>query len=460
MARIKLFKKQLEAYKLLSDKDKTNIVVYGGGARGGKSHLGCVWIVTMCLAYPNSKWLIGFESLKHLRRTTMPDLLKVIKLILSQNGCKKWDKLFLLNQMDMTITFINGSIIYLAELATLPSDPEFDRLGSYSLTGFWIDEVQRVDKKAVDTLFSRLSLTQEKGWSFKAKGLLTCNPTKGFIYRDFWKPIVKEEKEFIEVKSGNESVFRYFITSLYLDNPYIDHAQYRSAVLQTNNKVQIERLLNGNFEYDDNINKLFDYDCLLNMFVQREREHGQHYITCDVATSGDDKAIIYLWENWHIKEIKVFAKSTLPELQACIEEMRQKYNVLKTQVLVDDGGVGTGLRMYGDYIAFVSNASPITNHIHTVNNYQNLKTQCVDYASKKVNSNEVSITTNINLKDKEELLEELETFERYKIDEDGKFKILPKEKQKEKLGRSPDFADAFIMRSFFDLEPERKLLIF
>lgn len=457
-AKIKLFPKQKEAYKLLTDPTRTNVVAYGGGARGGKSHLGCVWVVTMCFNLPQSQWLIGFESLKHLRRTTLPDLIKVIKNITYQTCGDNWNKTFKINQQDMIIEFINGSVIYLAELADLPSDPDYDRLGSYSLTGFWVDEVQKVKQKAVDTLFARLSLTETKVWKFPPKALLTCNPNKGFIYRDFWKPIVKEKKEKLILKFGKSSVYRYFVTSLYSDNPHINHEEYRSTIMQTNNKVQIERLLKGNFEYDDNSNKLFNYDAILNMFHPQIAINQKYYITCDVATMGNDKAVIFLWRGFFIVKIKVFAKSTLQQLQDVIENWREEKKILKQDVLVDDGGVGTGLRMYGGYTAFVSNAKAIDSHLNKVNNYQNLKAQCVDYMSKEVNNNNISITTNITLEQKESLIQELETFERWEAEKDGKFKIMPKEKQKEIIGRSPDFADAFIMRAFFEIKPKRVLL--
>ena len=40
---------------------------------------------------------------------------------------------------------------------------------------------------------------------------------------------------------------------------------------------------------------------------------------------------------------------------------------------------------------------------------------------------------------------------RDKIDHDGKLRILPKEKVKEGLGRSPDDADVMMMRMVFEL---------
>jgi hypothetical protein len=38
----------------------------------------------------------------------------------------------------------------------------------------------------------------------------------------------------------------------------------------------------------------------------------------------------------------------------------------------------------------------------------------------------------------------------YESDKDGKLRILPKEKIKEHIGRSPDWLDVFIMRMYFE----------
>ncbi|MCJ7447315.1 MAG: hypothetical protein MUO72_06480 [Bacteroidales bacterium] len=47
----------------------------------------------------------------------------------------------------------------------------------------------------------------------------------------------------------------------------------------------------------------------------------------------------------------------------------------------------------------------------------------------------------------------LKTFE---SDKDGKLRILPKEKIKEHIGRSPDWLDVFIMRMWFELRVSGK----
>ena len=40
------------------------------------------------------------------------------------------------------------------------------------------------------------------------------------------------------------------------------------------------------------------------------------------------------------------------------------------------------------------------------------------------------------------------------MDKDSKKQVLPKDKIKEVLGRSPDFSDTLMMREYFDLKPK------
>jgi hypothetical protein len=60
----------------------------------------------------------------------------------------------------------------------MPSDPNYDRLGSYSLTAIGIDEAQEIESKAISVLRGRLSLLEGNGWKTTPKILYTCNPSK------------------------------------------------------------------------------------------------------------------------------------------------------------------------------------------------------------------------------------------------------------------------------------------
>ncbi len=438
MANFPLFKKQKEAAKFLFDPNWQGELAYGGGARGGKSRLGSAWVVASCLAYPESAYLVGFAELKHLRRTTLPDILKTLKILLAQDNGENWQQAFKVDRQDMIIEFINGSKIFLAELADLPSDPDFDRLGSYSLTGVWIDEAQRVSSKAKSTLSARLSLTQGKGWKTKPKALYTCNPSKDWIYSDFYKPLVKENQN---------PPNKVFIQSLYTDNPFIDHESYKQQVLGSGNKSQIQRLLYGNFDYDDDPSKLIEYDKIMNLWTNSFIETGEMFMSCDIAMQGSDKLVIFVWSGWRVIEIYTEAKSDAKHIEELIKAKAEAYKVPRTNIVYDADGLGAYLRGYlEDAKPFVNNAKPLNGE-----NYQNLKTQCYYKLADKINQDEIFINfTDQSIK--EILTEELDVVKQHNADKDGKLAILAKDKIKELLGRSPDISDAMAYRILFDLQ--------
>src|SRR3990167_7202762 len=70
--------KQRLAFQFLQDKT-TNEILYGGGAGGGKTYLGCVWVAYSALRYPGSRWMIGRAVLKHLKSSTLLTFFDILK---------------------------------------------------------------------------------------------------------------------------------------------------------------------------------------------------------------------------------------------------------------------------------------------------------------------------------------------------------------------------------------------
>jgi hypothetical protein len=54
--------------------------------------------------------------------------------------------------------------------------------------------------------------------------------------------------------------------------------------------------------------------------------------------------------------------------------------------------------------------------------------------------------------DRDRIAEELAWIKRDKVDSDGKLRILGKDKVKEGIGRSPDYADTLMMRMVLELK--------
>lgn len=431
--RFSFFENQKLALRYLRD-NSTNEILYGGGARGGKSWFGCSWVIMECLSKPNSSWLIAREELTKLRDTTYLTFFKVVNLI----GLKK-DVHYFVNSQTFTITFYNGSTIFFRELKYLPSDPEFDRIGSYDLTGAFIDESQQIHHKAINVLRGRFSVLSGNGWKTIPKVLYTCNPAKNWIYTEFVKPD----------KEGTLREDRKFIKSLATDNPYVDEAYLTN--LRKSDKVTIERLLNGNFEYDDDPARLMEYDKIVDVFTNSFVQEGKKCITADVARFGSDKAVIMVWSGFRVVKIKTFDKSAITELETTIKQLCVQYSVPLSNVIVDEDGVGGGLVDMLQCKGFINNSKALEENDSVVQ-YQNLKSQCYFHLSYKINASEVFIS---ETEYKELIIQELEQVKRHNIDKDGKLAIIPKEKVKELLGRSPDFADALMMRMFFELEPKQ-----
>lgn len=429
--------KQSEALHYLED-NTTNELLFGGGAGGGKSLLGCYWILKSALRYEGTRWLIGRAELKTLRETTLNTFWEVCQMQKIDNTIYNY------NQQAMSITLINNSEILLKDLATYPSDPNFDRLGSLELTGAFVDECNQISEKAWNVLKSRIRYKLDEN-KLIPKLLGTCNPAKGFLYNKFYKPY----------KDDTLSDNLKFIQSLLLDNPYISK-HYRENLLQLDT-VTKERLLFGNWEFDDDPATLIPYNRILDVFTATHiPESRDTYITADIARFGEDKTVIMVWAGFVCINVVTLYKQPISTIAAEVTRLKNHYNVPTSNIVADEDGVGGGVVDLLKCEGFVNNSSPI--EIDGVKqNYTNLKSQCYFMLSEKINKGKIYIKSG-DIEVKNLLIQELEQIKRKDIDKDGKLSVLPKDQVKALIGRSPDYSDAMMMRMYFELRPETKAL--
>jgi hypothetical protein len=416
-------KKQYKAYKFLKDKT-TKIIFYGGAAGGGKSWLGAEWLMQCCFNLPNSRWFIGRNNLTDTRESVLVTFRKVAKA--HNFSAYKY--------ADNKIIFENGSEILFLDLTFYPQkDPLFERLGSKEYTGGWIEEAGEVHPLAFEVLKSRVGRHLNKEFGIIGKILITANPKKGWLYNQFYEPN----------KNGTLNENIKFIQALVTDNFDVTE-DYIDNLKSLNDRALKERLLFGNWDYDDNPNSLIDYDAANNIFSNTFVIDGEKYITADIARFGSDLCVIYVWSGLKIIERTTFAKSDLLTVQQAIIGLKNKHSVKNSNIIVDEDGVGGGVVDNLKVKGFVNNSRA------TEGNYYNLKTQCAYILSEQISN--IYFDCEISENDKKKIVDELTVLETKGIDVDQKLRINAKDDMKVKIGRSPDDLDNFIMRMFFQIK--------
>ncbi len=402
---------------------------YGGAAwaGGGKTHCGCAWIIFSCLKYSGSRWLIGRAILKSLKESTLLTFFDI---------CKDWnlkaEQHYSYNAQTGVIKFFNGSEVYLKDLFRYPSDPDFDSLGSTEYTGAYIDEASQITKKAKDIVSSRLRYKLEE-FNLIPKLFITSNPAKNFLYTEFYKPD----------KYGKLPKYRKFIKALVQDNPFI--SPFYIEQLKKLDEVSKQRLLYGNFEYDDDPSKLMEYraitDLFTNSFVKRTNDK---YLVADLAMQGRDKFIVTVWDGLVGEIVLEKRKSSGKEIEEDIRRIAEEHSIPRSHILVDSDGLGNYLESYMEGIVeFKGGTSAYDKE------YFNCRSECYFKLAELINKREIYLITQ-NSEQEEEIILELEQIKRDKIDNDEqKKRIVKKEVIKEHIGHSPDFGDCLAMRMYF-----------
>lgn len=439
-----LFPKQGEALHLLHNQH-TRELLYGGAAGGAKTYLGCCWQISERIRIPESRGVIARARAKHLLTTTLQTFFQVAKQMGFVTG-----KHFKYKADAGIIEFINGSTIYLKEIAWLPSDPDYARLGSLEITDAFIDEAAEVTEKGALILASRIRYKiKESGRC--AKILLTANPSRNWLFRRFYEPW----------KLGILPPERAFIQALLKDNLKADFAQQYLAQLNQLDSISKQRLLHGLWEYDSNALSLFPPSILEKITVAEAKQLiGKGYITADIARFGSDTTVIIRWRELHIQEIMCLEKYSLLQSAQCISNLQRAHHIAANCIIIDADGIGSGVtdQLPGS-IGFHANKTPEKTG-NTLANFQHLKAQCYFKLQELMDAGKISISPNAaatvfhgkTLLDK--LNEELECIHRATEVIDGTVKINTKDEQKRILGHSPDLADALMLRMYATLKPQ------
>lgn len=424
--------KQLLAFHYLND-PKIKFVAYGGAAGGGKSWLGCDWLLRCCWAFPKTRWFVGRNNIKDSRESVLVTFNKVA----DSYGFTDY------RQTDDGIKFKNGSEIILLDLTFYPKkDPMFERLGSKEFTGGWIEEGGEVHYLAFEVLKSRIGRHLNVEYGLEPKMLITCNPKKNWLYTQFYKPH----------KNGTLDADCAFVQALVYDNPFVSDDYIKTLESIKNRQTRL-RLLSGWWEYEGNVNALVDYDAILDAFTNPVQPNGLRRISADLATRGRDKFIALKWNGLVVRPGLKLAKTDSKTIEKSLEQLASEFGVGRSQIVADSDGLGDYLSSYLTGITEFHGGQPAVNS----KVYYNIKSECAFKLAEFINNRQIFIDVD-DPADREAIAEELEAcLVAHDIDADtSKKRLIDKADQKKILGHSPDWFDNLNMGMIYYIRPQAR----
>lgn len=419
--------KQHKVFELFED-DNTTEILFGGGVGASKTYLISALLTIKCLQYEGIRVGLCRNELTTLKKTTVVTLLSEVFPSFGLNR----DEHYKYNPIEGKITFYNGSEIVFQELRHIPSDPDYTRLGGLLLTFAVIDEAGETSDRGKEILQSRLGRWKNESFNIKPLLLMTCNPSRNFLYEDFY----------LADKEGTIPDWRSFVNATAMDNPHLPKT-YIDNLKRTLSPSEVSRLLMGNWEAQDDPDSLVNSDDILEMYdhsVSRN-ESTTKFLSVDVAFK-QDSCVLFVWEgNDVIDIIKVGSNEVVLDK---IKETARTYDIQTRHIAYDSDGVGQYIKQY------LRTAKPIINNGRPLKNenYKNLKAQLYYKLGELIRDGKIKMKTN---KFKKELDSELLCIKR-KVREttESKMEINSKDEQKKIIGHSPDFADAMAYKMIFE----------
>ena len=437
--------KQIEAARYWID-DTTEQILYGGAKGGGKSYLGGTLIFGDALIYPETHYFIARQELTDLRKYTIPTIYEVFV-----NWGLKFDDYTKFDGQYNVFTLHNGSKVFLIACRENPSDPLFERFGSMQMTRGWIEEGGEVSEAAKSNLWLSIGRWKNEEYKLKKKLLITANPKKGWMKREFIDVVLPPSRKYIQA----------FAT----DNLYLP-ADYIKSLSEEKDTVRRQRLFEGNWDYDEDQDSLITYDALSDAFTNTIVKDGQKYLIVDVARMGKDTTTFNYWDGMELYKIEQFSKQDTQNTIQKLKDTARIEHIPYSHIMIDEDGIGgavvdglLGVR------GFIANSRPIPTRTEIISrikrlkteftpatNYANLKSQCAFKLAEMINEHKISFNV---LDYREAIMEETTALLKHKkIDSDGKLQIKPKNEVKEELGRSPDIGDPLIYRMWFVLKED------
>ncbi len=194
--------------------------------------------------------------------------------------------------------------------------------------------------------------------------------------------------------------------------------------------------------------------------------NGTRRASADIAFTGGDNFVMWLWEGWHCRDLVVLRLDP-KTLVSVVKSKLTEWGVEECNFTYDMQGIGQYFKgFFKDAVPFNNQAAPIAQTKEEEAGikylYKDLKSQCAWLFYKKIKNKEISIDSSLlerkysgNGFDKvplrQVLQKERKMLRRDEASDDRGFKLLPKKIAKKYVGHSPDFFESWFYVMIFDL---------
>lgn len=435
-----LFHEAPETYKL-----------FGGAMGGGKTGALVNEGIQLNLDYPGNFGLLMRKTWPSFRDTVLPQLEKFMPMELVAD----W------NRTEKLIRMVNGSRVRYGGIGDKPNDWEKFMSGEYG----WIalEQAEQFTLLEFQMLATRLRLMLPGIQYFF---LLSCNPNVGWI------------KEMFLEKNLDDHIF---IPALPEDNKENLPSGYIARMNKVLTPNQRKALLEGNWEAVGEPDNVYAYAAVQKAMRQKKQATLPVEIGADIARFGNDKTVIALREGLRVR-IHSQAQGhdtmrTTGEIWRCCQDVvipKWKAGLDRVVIKVDADGIGGAVvdrlkeqrsekeKLYTDMIlkmvgkerreelekkAYRFRIKIVEIHgsgkpkdpVH----FKNVRAE-IHWGMRE-------LLDDLDLPDDREVSSQMMAL-KHKTNSAGQIVIIPKEEIKEKLGRSPDDAEAIIY-ALADIKP-------
>ena len=415
--RVKLTLKQTQCWDAFWNPEITSIL-FGGAMGGGKSWIGCLlldryanWVIEKFNLQP-TKYPIPLGFMGRYRAVDFNDTtLETWKSITPDH--------YYIRSQDKEI-IIEDKVKY--AFGGLDKEEAVNKFSSAEFAVVFIDQAEECSRDKIAVLMSRFRL-QINGTPLPYKSIFTANPANCWLKDEF---VLKNDPK------------KIFIPALPAENPYLP-ASYMDSLREAF-KHRPELLL---AYVEGSWDSLEGADIVIkDYWVRQAADVHITYVGrpikvmgVDVARFGDDRTVVYYMEGTDIKDEMIFGqKDTMYTAgKVHIWAKEKEPDLIGVDVIGLGAGVADRLREMGDDVLDIN----IAEKAEEETKFKNLRAELWWNTGRRFAEKDIRLTWQ-----DEELRRELSAVS-YFI-RNGKIQLEPKEDIKERIGRSPDKADAYI----------------